>query len=101
MSKAGKSRKTEAARRGYARGDADAVTRLLAALALDDESARTRALDELALQRREIAQRFVEESLRRLRERREAQVQAAFADTAEAEVVPAAANGSRKKAANG
>jgi hypothetical protein len=98
MSKAGKSRKTEAARRGYARGDADAVTRLLAALAIDDESARARALEELATQRREIAQRFVEESLRRLRERREAMVQVAFADTIEQEVVPAAGAARRKAA---
>jgi regulator of protease activity HflC (stomatin/prohibitin superfamily) len=94
----GKSRKTEAARRrGYARGDADAVTRLLAALALEDEVARSRALDELASERREIAQRFVEESLRRSRERREALAAAAFEDTAPSEVT----TGSRRKVANG
>ena len=94
----GKSRKTEAARRrGYARGDADAVTRLLAALALEDEVARGRALDALATERRESAQRFVEESLRRSRERREALAQAAFEDTAPAEVT----TGSKRKVANG
>jgi hypothetical protein len=69
----GRIKKTEAARRGYARGD-DAVARMLAALAIEDEEARTRALDELAAQRRELAQRFVEELLRRVRERREALV---------------------------
>ena len=94
----GKSRKTEAARRrGYARGDADAVSRLLAALALEDESARARALDELACERREIAQRFVEEALRRSRERREALAAAAFDDTARADVT----TGSRRKVVNG
>jgi hypothetical protein len=72
-------KKVEAAKRGYARGDADAVTRLLAVLALDDEAVRQRALDELARERQETAQRFVEESLRRLRERRAALVAAADA----------------------
>jgi len=77
---ASKSKKIEAARRGYAKGDADAVARMLAALAIDDEAARARALDELAAQRREVAQRFVEESLRRLREQREALVAAVVAN---------------------
>jgi hypothetical protein len=71
-----KAKKTEAARRGYARGDSDAMGRLLAALALDDEAARLRALEELSRQRQELAQRFVEETLRRARERREALVHA-------------------------
>ena len=69
-----KAKKVEAARRGYARGDADAVSRMLAVLALDDEAARLRGLEELSAQRQELAQRFVEETLRRARERREALV---------------------------
>ena len=72
-------KKVEAARRGYARGDSDAMARLLAALALDDEAARLRALEELSRQRQELAQRFVEETLRRARERREALVHAGAA----------------------
>jgi hypothetical protein len=75
-----KPKKVEAARRGYARGDSDAMSRLLAALALDDEAARLRALEELSRQRQELAQRFVEETLRRARERREALVHAGAPD---------------------
>ncbi len=71
-----KAKKVQAPRRGYARGDADAVARLLAVLARDDDAARARALDELSRERQELAQRFVEESLRRVRERRESLAQA-------------------------
>ena len=86
-----KAKKVEAARRGYARGDADAVTRMLAVLALDDEDARLRGLEELSEQRRELAVRFVEESIRRARERREALVQAGQ---------PASAAPARRRVAN-
>ncbi len=89
-----KPKKVEAARRGYARGDADAVARMLAVLALDDDAARARALEELATQRRELAQRFVEESLRRLRERREALVAA----SAPANQDGASVTGARRRA---
>jgi hypothetical protein len=58
------------AKRGYLRGEADQVGRVMNALAIDDESARAAALAELSRQRRELAATFVAESLRRARERR-------------------------------
>jgi hypothetical protein len=67
-----KPKKVEAARRGYARGDAHAMQRLLAVLAISDESTRQRELEALSQRRQELAQQFVEESLRREREQREA-----------------------------
>jgi len=67
-----KPKKIEAARRGYARGDAHAMQRLLAVLAISDESTRQRELEALSQRRQELAQQFVEESLRRQREQREA-----------------------------
>jgi hypothetical protein len=63
--------KRSAAKRGYARGEADQVGRVMNALAIDDESARAAALAELSRQRRELAATFVAESLRRARERRQ------------------------------
>jgi hypothetical protein len=70
-------KRAQAEKRGYARGEADHVSRVMNALSIDDESARAAALAELSRQRRELAATFVAESIRRARERREQTVAAA------------------------